>query len=443
MALNPAIFKAVETLDYRVTAGDVASQAGLDIKLAERDLVSLAADAGGHLQVSEAGEIAYQFPRNFRGILRNKFWQLRLKDWWERIWNVLFYIIRISFGIFLLISILVIFITIAVITIYLSSRQGDSDRDDGFGGGMIFLPRFWFGPDLFWVFSPDYNRHRQQRTPARRRANDSEMNFLESVFSFLFGDGNPNADLEERRWRAIATVIRNNGGAVAAEQIAPYLDDIGEGYNKDYEDYMLPVLTRFGGRPEVSPDGHIIYHFPALQITAERQGKKSTTNYLRELRWKFSNASSGQLFLSAGLGAFNFVGALILGAMLNDLRAEGLISQLGGWIGFVNGIYWFLLAYGIGFVSVPLIRYAWIQWRNRKVDARNEQRLERASVLDRPSEELKDKIEYAHQFAAETVVTEDDLIYTTETDLITQEAEQSDRIDSEWQRLLEDRSKSR
>jgi len=44
--------------------------------------------------------------------------------------------------------------------------------------------------------------------------------FLCSHLLVLFGDGNPNANLEERRWQQIATVIRNSGGAVVAEQIA-------------------------------------------------------------------------------------------------------------------------------------------------------------------------------------------------------------------------------
>ncbi|NET17284.1 MAG: hypothetical protein F6K08_32955, partial [Okeania sp. SIO1H6] len=73
MTPNPAIMTAVENLEYRVTVGDVAAKAGLDVKVAEQGLLALATDAGGHLQVSETGEIAYLFPKNFRGILRNKF----------------------------------------------------------------------------------------------------------------------------------------------------------------------------------------------------------------------------------------------------------------------------------------------------------------------------------------------------------------------------------
>ena len=83
------------------------------------------------------------------------------------------------------------------------------------------------------------------------------MNFLESVFSFLFGDGNPNYNLEEKRWQDIGAVIRNNQGAITAEQIAPYLDNVTS-LNQETEDYILPVLARFNGYPQVSPEGNLI-----------------------------------------------------------------------------------------------------------------------------------------------------------------------------------------
>lgn len=30
------------------------------------------------------------------------------------------------------------------------------------------------------------------------------MNFLEAIFSFVFGDGNPNESYEDRRWRLVS-----------------------------------------------------------------------------------------------------------------------------------------------------------------------------------------------------------------------------------------------
>lgn len=430
MTPNPKIMQAVERLDYRVTIGDVATQAGLDVNLAQQGLLALASEAGGHLQVAESGEIVYQFPKNFRAILRNKSLQLQLKDWWEKVWRVLFYLIRISFGVMLLASIALILVTIAVILIALNSSRDGGDRDDS--GGMVFMPNFWFGPDFFWIFYPSYYDDYSYQN-RRRAREDQELNFLEAVFSFLFGDGNPNAGLEDRRWQAIGTLIRNNRGAVTAEQVAPYLDDLGQGYAQEYEEYMLPVLTRFNGRPEVSPTGDIIYHFPELQTTAAQNRPRAVQAYLQEFLWRFSRATSGQLLMAIGLGAANFIGALALG----NLLAGGVVAaKIGGLVAFVQSIYWLLLAYGTGFLVIPLIRYFWVQWRNRSIAERNEKRQLRALQLNQASPELQQKLAYAQQFAVETVIGQDDLVYTTERDLIEQEIERSDEIDAEWQRRL-------
>lgn len=84
---------------------------------------------------------------------------------------------------------------------------------------------------------------------------------------------------------------KNNNGAIIAEQVAPYLDNIS---NQEDEDYILPVLIRFNGYPEVSDKGEIIYYFPELQVTAKERNKASVAPYLKENLWQFSIASSGQ-----------------------------------------------------------------------------------------------------------------------------------------------------
>lgn len=415
MTPNPTIMQAVEKLGYRVTVGDVSSQGGLSVAEAGQGLLALASDAGGHLQVAETGDIVYLFPRNFREILRNKYFQMRLQEWWKKVWAVLFYLIRISFGIFLILSIVLITVTIIIIVNAGSSDRNDNDRGRSSGGGGLFFFPF---PDLFWYFSPDYSTRSQQRQYQRQQG--SNLNFFEAVFSFLFGDGNPNANLEERRWQEIGTVIGNNHGAVVAEQIAPYLDDLGETYTREYEDYMLPVLTRFNGQPEVSPEGHIVYYFPELQVKAKKTSPELVPTHLEEYPWRFSAAGAGQIILAAGLGVVNFVAALILGGLIADGTAA---AQLGGLVAFVEGIYWLLLGYGAGFLGIPLVRYFWIQWRNQKIAARNRDRLYQAQLLANPEETLQRKINYAQQFATEKVISSEDLVYSTETDLIDQEVE--------------------
>jgi hypothetical protein len=429
---NPEIMQAVERLNYRVTVGDVAAQAGLKVSFAEQGLLALASEAGGHLQVAESGEIAYLFPKDFRTILRNKYFQLQLKEWWDKVWRVLFYLIRVSFGIVLMVSIALILISIIIIAIAASAatQSDDRDGDSGFSMPMIGFPDFW------WIFYPDYSsRHYEYRDSPRPREKSS-LNFLEAIFSFLFGDGDPNADLDERRWQAIATVIRNNRGAVVAEQLAPYLDELGAGYALEYEEYMLPVLTRFNGRPEVSLEGGLVYQFPDLQTTATQERFKPIAAYLKELPQRFSQATGGQVTMAVGLGAVNLIGAMVLGRML---AGGAIAAQIGGLVAFVGSIYWILLAYGIGFLTLPLIRYFWIQWRNQKINARNEQRQARAMQLNAANPDLKKKIDYAQQFAAETFINEEDLAYTTERDAIEQDIEHADQIDAEWRKRLGDR----
>ena len=433
MAPNPTIMQAVEQLGYRVTVGDVAAKAGLDVNFAQRELLTLASEAGGNLQVAESGDIAYLFPNNFRDILRNKFLRLQLQEWWQKIWRILFYLIRISFGIVLVASILLIFVAITLLLSNSDSNNGGGGGEGGGGGGgrgggFFFFPYFW--NDLVWIFYWNHDEpYYQQRS--RLTGQKPQMSFLEAVFSFIFGDGNPNHNLEERKWSDIATAIRNNRGAVVAEQIAPYLDNLGQGYAREYEEYMLPALARFDGRPEVSPQGQIVYHFPQLQTTATERNSEPVAAYLREMLWRFSNASSGQIMLAAGLGAVNLVGALVLGNLLSNSAIAS------GFIGFVSAIYPMILIYGVGFLAIPLIRYFWIQWKNSRIEARNQERQQRAMLLNEPDANLLQKLAYAREFAAENVLTGEDLAYTTETELTQQELEQSAKIDAEWQRRID------
>lgn len=413
---NPAIMKSVEQLDYRVTVGDVASQTGLEIAFAQQELLNLASSANGHLQVAETGDILYLFPQNFRTVLLGKYWRLRLKNWLQGAWKTIFYLIRISFGIILILSIVIISLAILAIIIASSSSRSDNNNRSSRGGGMMFFPNFWFSPNMFTVFSPRYNQRYRQTSYSQNSQlpqEKSELNFLESIYSFLFGDGNPNPNLEERRWQEIATVIQKNQGAVIAEQVAPYLDNINI-YNERDEDYMLPVLTRFNGYPEVSEMGDIIYYFPELQIKANEAQNKKIEPYLKENHWQFSIANSQQKMMAIGLGGINLILALVLGSMLTP----ELMVELGSLVALVNPVYNLLLIYGASYLVVPLVRYFWLQTRNKKVVARNNNREQRANFLGENKDILQPKIDYARQFAKQKILTGKDVIYSTDKDML-------------------------
>ena len=64
----------------------------------------------------------------------------------------------------------------------------------------------------------------QDDEDAKDEDKNRELSFIESVFAFVFGRGDPNDALEMRRWRAVSALLRVNRGVVFAEQVAPFLD---------------------------------------------------------------------------------------------------------------------------------------------------------------------------------------------------------------------------
>lgn len=422
MASRTIVMEAVEKLNYRVTIGDVAAQSGLDLNIAQREIVALAAETGGNIQVAESGEIAYKFAPNFRQVLISRSFWLQVKESLKGVWKWVFYAIRISFGIMLIASIAIVVVGIIAATIALNSQNGDRDdrrdrRSDnrGGGGGFIWLGG-WGNPfgNPFMMFAPDYYE------PQRLRSRDpDEMGFLESVFSFLFGDGNPNTDLEERRWREVASMIRSHDGVVIAEQLAPYLDETSRLENDEY--FVMPVLAKFNGFPEVSDTGTLAYKFPDLQKVASERKSKTKSTYLQEKIWKFSQAPQGKIALSIGLGVFYLVAALVLKNLLLNPKLALTIAS-GGFLGLVNASMGFLLGYAILFLSTPAVRYFVLQYLNGGISDRNQKRSANAEKLQKPSATLREKLDFARTFAMkQEAIDQNNLAYTTEQDLADQE----------------------
>ncbi|XP_025886484.1 uncharacterized protein At5g03900, chloroplastic isoform X2 [Solanum lycopersicum] len=381
---------AIDALGKRVTVGDVASKAGLQLSEAQKALQALAADTNGFLEVSDEGDVLYVFPKDYRSNLTAKSFRMKIEPLLEKAKLAGEYLVRVSFGTTLIASIVIVYTTIIAI---LSSRSEEDNRgrrgrsyDSGFS--------FYFSPtDLFWYWDPYYYRRR------RVRKESGGMNFIESVFSFVFGDGDPNQEIEEERWKLVGQYISSNGGVVAAEELAPFLDV--ETPNKtDDESYILPVLLRFDGQPEVDEEGNILYRFPSLQRTAtpQRSGRKEyvgkrwtdwvgqVERFLQEKKWQFSKTSSSERALVIGLGGLNLFGVIVLGTMLKNMTVSP-----SSFISFVSEIFPLLQIYAGSFFTIPLIRWFLVQKRNGEIERRNRSREQYAQVLERPDVSLRRK----------------------------------------------------
>jgi len=210
---------------------------------ARKDLTALASLTRGDIAVSNDGELIYTFPQNINGVLSTNSAKYRAIEQFNKIKPVLFYALRVSFGVVLLASLVAIFSTILFISASSSSSSDDDRRDNRRGGGMSPFGRggmgFW-GPSPFdfFFYRPYYGYY---GTRPGERSDPDEMGFLESVFSYIFGDGNPNEQLEEKRLSLAANMIRESNGAVTAEQLAPFCDDAPKPDMTDERTYVDEV----------------------------------------------------------------------------------------------------------------------------------------------------------------------------------------------------------
>eukprot|EP00527_Entomoneis_sp_CCMP2396_P006659 CAMPEP_0198145434 /NCGR_PEP_ID=MMETSP1443-20131203/23447_1 /TAXON_ID=186043 /ORGANISM="Entomoneis sp., Strain CCMP2396" /LENGTH=601 /DNA_ID=CAMNT_0043809083 /DNA_START=106 /DNA_END=1911 /DNA_ORIENTATION=+ len=273
----------------RVVAADVAAAAGVSLAQAKKDLTALASISRGEIAVSSEGELIYSFPENLSSVLAQNSLRYKSLQLFQKAWPLLFWGVRISFGVTLVASIVAIFATIFFISS--SSSRDEDDRRGGNGerrgGGMPMGGSFnmFFGPspfDFFYYRPFGYYGYYGQPADERRSSKPEDMGFLESVFSYVFGDGNPNSDLEEKRLALATNLIRQNQGSVTAEQLAPLCDDAidpKEMQGKTYVDerFVLPIVTALNGEPRVTDSGDIVYVFPELQLSASAPNRALAT----------------------------------------------------------------------------------------------------------------------------------------------------------------------
>ena len=417
-----------------VTVGDVASAAGCKTSDAERAMTAVAADTGAALEVSELGDIRYVFGKDIRGKIGQKSLRIsKIEPALETVGKVGSYLLRVGFGTTLIASIAIVY---AAIFALLSNRSDDrDDRRGSGGGGMFFGPRMYFSPfDFLWYWDPYYYERRAYKAQLEGAR---DMNFFEAVFSFVFGDGDPNAEFERRRWALVGLAIQRNNGSLTAEQLAPFLDRDELNIGSDDESFVLPALTRFGGVAEVDPQSNeIVYKFEQMESTAggfstmdavlqSAEMRGFSTGAAEEEEIAFSLATQSQKTMAAALGVFNFVGVVALGVLCSD---PSIVMRKPELVAAVTALLPGLKAYAVSFFAIPAARWFMTQKKNAQIEERNALRLEASKQLMRPGKLLQKKLDAAKRVAStRRVVTGDDSVFSSAKSAAAFDEEEFDR----------------
>jgi hypothetical protein len=254
-----------------------------------RELLPRASDEyRGRLEVTESGEILYSFPHGF--ISRYRSLPVRLQQiggkflrGLEKAGAAVFkvWIMVMLVGYFLLFMLIALAaLMLSVVSVSGSNSNGRARRNGD--GGMYFagnilnlIIRLWFYSELF--------KPRYASSPVRPKGKPLHK----AVFSFVFGDGDPNAGWPVREQKAVITYIQANRGVISLPEFMALTGLKPE----QAESEITAYCVRFGGLPEATGEGTVVYRFDPLMLKTDVQtGRPGST--LKEL-WNFSSNSPG------------------------------------------------------------------------------------------------------------------------------------------------------
>lgn len=188
--------------NQQVTVADVSVATGANLVSAQRDLMQLAHVSGGGMQVTKQGEIIYTFPSNFESVVLRNSLARRAQLCYEKVAPTLEFVFRASFGVCLVASLAVITAALTVAMASKSTSIRDEDNDDRKKrrrATQHHHHHHYRGPSLVtYIDLTDVlrvilrNAQGNKENAMSERRDWNKIGFLESFFSFVFGDGNPN-----------------------------------------------------------------------------------------------------------------------------------------------------------------------------------------------------------------------------------------------------------
>ncbi|MDH3270977.1 MAG: hypothetical protein OEN56_06570 [Gemmatimonadota bacterium] len=356
-------------LEGRGTVGDVVAASGLPADEVRSGLKALLESHRGHLEVSNSGELVYDFDPRFieRGTEPLSVRTIRaVKATLTTVFKGAIVVMLVAY--------FVIFVVLIIAAIVASQRGNDSRGGWGGGrrgrGGFGFDPIFWYwiwGPR--WRIGRPYYGHRWERTLGE----GDRVPFYKKVFAFVFGPDRPQPTQKQIDRSTLRLIRARNGVLTAAELVQHTASRFDEA-----EEEMARLLGSYDGEVAVSPDGTLVYAFPGLMASAQdRRPTEPNPAWLRlEPPRELTGNTTGANALVAGMNGFTLATAAT--------APWFLFPRLGlaGPAAFV-GLVLVPLIFSVLFFAAPLLRMVGVARDNRRRARRNVRRVLLGHLYDR------------------------------------------------------------
>jgi hypothetical protein len=388
-----------------VTAADMVAGTALPLETV-RELLPRASDEyRGRLEVTESGEILYSFPHGFTSRYRSL--PARLRNMGGKFVRGLIKAGAVLFKVWImmmLVGYFLLFMVIALAALVLSvvsvSGSGSNSRSRRSGGGVYFagnilnlIIRLWFYSEL--LGNPRNNRG------GRFSSARPQKPLHRAVFSFVFGDGDPNAGWPVREQQAVIAHIQSHRGVISLPEFMALTGLKPE----QAEQEITACCVRFGGLPEATEEGTVVYRFDPLMLkTGSRSGASGAA--FKEL-WNFSSNSQGMNHafilingINLAFGSYFLYCTLNLERLLESGRVAGfrlfataysffyrLFGASSPWdiqIPFAVVLGLVPLVFSVLFWLIPALRRGLMGRNNERIKLENFRRAAYGHIWDQP-----------------------------------------------------------
>ena len=401
--VRSAIVGAFRQRRGEAATADIVAFTGLPKPQVDAELPAVADEYNGRLKVTDSGEILYSFPDGFHS--RYKGLGPRLGRFFRASGKVaravgtfLFkaWIMVMLVGYFVLFIALAVLAVVASVAISASDRNGRSRSRGGSSlvmGLLNMIMRIWFYNEVFK--SPGQRRY-EVDTRARNKENRRPLH--KAIFSFVFGEGDPNAAHDTVEKRAFVALVRAKKGIVILED---FMSVTGLS-PADADRAINRYLYEFEGSPEVSDNGTVYFHFPKLLLRAREDEAGAADSPMKRLRVFSVNEKKSNFWYAAINGINLAFGSYFL---YTTLAYETIARQpvSGG-----TYLFWFvgnlfaqfstdplgLMMIGLGLVPlafsalfwlVPALRAGSVARENERIRKENLKRLVYANAVASPA----------------------------------------------------------
>jgi len=387
-----------------LTVADICAATALPLSQV-KELIPRAADEfSARLKVTESGEIIYSFPDGFKSRYRG--FGVTLARFAKKFFAALGTIGMFVFKVWIMIMLIgyfVLFLAIALgsilISIYANSKNSSSRR-----GSVGF-----FGPGLFdmifrlWFYSELTNSMTRRSTGRKRGGTASSSRPLHrAIFSFVFGDGDSRQDAADTQYKkAVIACIQARRGLITL----PEFMAISGKSPVDAEQALMAFCVEYGGMPEATDDGTIVYRFEELLLRAHDQdrsfaglsppisGLKTFSRNPKTMNIWFGVINTVNLIF----GSYFAINAARIGAV--EFSAESTLNSLYDFAYMLFGAFSSnplpLIAIGLGaiplvfsalFWLIPAVRSHLLKKDNERVKFENLRRVGFTRIWTRPDE---------------------------------------------------------